>query len=142
MKKNVLVSISGTQFMPTAPDEAPIEVITNGNYYKKNNKHYVVYEEILEGGMGVTKNLLKFDDNMLNLTRTGAINTSMLFEENRRNLSNYITPFGELTIGIDASKVECREEDDEINVNVDYSIDVNYEYLGDCAIKVRIQSKG
>lgn len=141
MTKDVLVSISGTHFMDSATDDS-IEIVTNGSYYKKNNKHYVIYDEIIEGVSGVTKNTLKFDDTFLNLTRSGAINTSMLFEENRRNMTNYNTPFGALTVGIDASKVDVSEKEDEISVKVDYAIDVNYEYMADCKINLKIQSLG
>lgn len=140
MTKDVLVSISGTQFMNVTDTDEPIEIVTNGSYYKKNNKHYVIYDEIIEGVNGITKNTLKFDDNIFNLTRSGAINTSMIFEENKRNMTNYNTPFGTLTIGIDASSIEIEEKEEEINVNVDYAIDINYEYLADCKIALKIQA--
>lgn len=140
MTKDVLVSISGTQFMDAAVNDEPIEIVTNGNYYKKNNKHYVIYDEIIDGVNGVTKNTLKFDETFFNLTRSGAINTSMIFEENRRNMTNYNTPFGTLTIGIDASNIAIEETEEEINVNVDYAIDVNYEFLADCKIALKVQA--
>lgn len=142
MTKDVLVSVSGTQFMDLQNNDEPIEIVTNGSYYKKNNKHYVIYDEIIEGIGGITKNTLKFDDTFLNLTRSGAINTSMIFEENKRNMTNYNTPFGALTIGIDASRVDVKEEEEEINLNVDYAIDVNYEYMADCKISLKIKALG
>jgi len=140
MTKDVLVSISGTQFMDMSENDEPIEIVTNGSYYKKNKKHYVIYDEIIEGINGTTKNTLKFDENIFNLTRSGAINTSMIFEENRRNMTNYNTPFGTITVGIDASSITIDEKEEEINVNVDYAIDVNYEYLADCKIALKIQA--
>jgi len=142
MTKDVLVSISGTQFMQKTDDDEPIEVVTNGSYYKKNNKHYVIYDEIMDGVSGITKNTLKFDDSFFNLTRSGAINTSLIFEENKRNMTSYNTPYGALTIGIDASKIIIDEADEEINVSVDYAIDVNYEYMADCRIDLKIQALG
>ena len=39
MTKDVLISISGLQL--EAEDDEPIEVVTSGNYYYKNNKHYI-----------------------------------------------------------------------------------------------------
>ena len=30
-------------------EEEPIEVITAGNYYNKNGKNYIKYEEIMKG---------------------------------------------------------------------------------------------
>ena len=119
MTKDVILNITGMQFNDRSNDE-PIELITRGNYYKKNNKHYVIYDEIMEGISG----------------------TSMVFEENKKNVTNYNTPFGSIVIGLDASNISVEELEDEISVNVDYSIDANCEYLADCNIKMKIQATG
>ena len=83
MTKDVILNITGMQFNDRSNDE-PIELITRGNYYKNNNKHYVIYDEIMEGISGTTKNTIKFDDSFFQLTKSGAINTSMVFEENKK----------------------------------------------------------
>ncbi|MBR3644477.1 MAG: DUF1934 family protein, partial [Parasporobacterium sp.] len=62
MTKDVMISVSGIQFGPDVDGEK-VEVITKGNYYKKKNKHYLLYDEITEGIDGVTKNTVKFDEN-------------------------------------------------------------------------------
>lgn len=142
MTKNVLVSITGTQFLDSQQSDEPIELVTNGTYYKKKNKHYVMYDEIIDGILGVTKNTLRFDEECFNLTRTGAVNSIMVFETKKRNITNYSTPFGSLTIGIDASNINIDETDEEINVAVDYAIDVNCEYLSDCKIVLKVQPAG
>lgn len=141
MTKDVILNITGMQFTEQANDD-PIELVTRGSYYKKNSKHYVIYDELVEGINGVTKNTIKFDDSMFHLTKSGAINTSMIFEENKRNMTNYKTPFGNIVIGLDASKISVEEDTEEINVNVDYTIDANYEYLADCNISMKIQATG
>ena len=138
MTKDVLISVTGTQFSNT-PEE-PVELITSGSYFKKNNKHYVIYDELIED-MGITtKNTLKFDDSAFNLIRNRAVNPNMLFEENKRNITSYNTPFGSLSIGIDASKIDIKEEDERIDVDIDYAIDVNCEHLADCKIKLTVKS--
>ena len=55
MTKDVIVSISGLQ-MPAEGEAEPVEVITVGDYYQKNGKHYVLYKEVNEGFEGSTKN--------------------------------------------------------------------------------------
>ena len=140
MTKDVLVSVSGLQFGNDVENDK-IEVITGGNYYKKNNKHYVLYDEIIEGFSGVTKNIIKFNDGVFNLTKSGTTNVNMVFEENKRNMTNYITPYGNILIGIDASKIEVQESEEKIEVNIDYALDVNYEHLADCKIRMDITSK-
>ena len=44
-------------------------------------------------------------------------------------------------IGIDTKKVHIEETEDNITVDVDYSLDVNYEFLAECHIRIDICSK-
>ncbi len=140
MKKDVLITISGIQ---TGEDNGSdkIEIVTGGSYYKKNNKHYLLYDEIVEGQDEVTKNIARFDEDMFHITKTGFTNVDMSFEENKRNITNYITPFGSLLVGVDASKVSVVENEENIQVDIAYSLDVNYEHFADCTLHMDIQSR-
>ena len=42
MTKEVLVTISGLQFAEDRENEEAVEIITAGDYYKRNGKHYIV----------------------------------------------------------------------------------------------------
>ena len=55
--------------------------------------------------------------------------------------SYYNTPFGSLLIGIDAKSVDIAETEDDIDVKVKYNLEVNYEHLADCSIRMHIKSK-
>ena len=66
MTKDVLVSISGMheEIVAVTPEveedeNEAIEVVTPATYYLKNGKHYIVYEEVVEGTSGVIKNRIK-----------------------------------------------------------------------------------
>lgn len=48
MTKDVVVSLKGLQLAPDQQSDA-VEVIAPGEYYIRNNKHYVLFEEIMEG---------------------------------------------------------------------------------------------
>ena len=37
--------------------------------------------------------------------------------------------------------IEITEEENQIDVAVDYALDVNYEHLADCQIRMNIRSK-
>lgn len=141
MTKDVLLTMQGLQFDQREEDADKIETMTVGNYYKKNDKHYVLYEEVTEGFSETTKNRLKFNDHTLEMTRSGLVNVHMVFQENQKNLTSYNTPFGHLLIGIDTKKIKITEEEERIQIDVDYSLDVNYEFLAECHIKVEIRAK-
>lgn len=140
MTKEVIVSISGLQFAEDGTNE-PVEVITAGDYYNKNGKHYIVYDEVMEGFEGTTKNRIKLADDLLDITKKGISNVHMIFEKDKKNLTYYYTPFGSILIGIDAKQIEIKEEEHNIDVTVDYELEVNYEHLADCKIHMNIRSK-
>ena len=140
MTKDVIVTISGLQFAQETETE-PVEIVTAGSYYKKNGKHYILYDEVMEGFSGVTKNRIKISDGCMELHRKGASNVHMIFQKNKKNLTYYNTPFGNLFIGIDAEKIQVEESEENINVNVAYALEANYEHLADCRIQMNIKSK-
>lgn len=141
MTKEVLVSLCGLQFDQHQEEPEKVEMLLGGEYFNKNGKHYVIYEEMTEGFDTPTKNRLKFQDGCLELTRTGLVNVHMVFEEKKKNMTSYNTPFGQIIIGIDAKKIAITETDNQIDVSVDYALDINYEYLSDCHIQIKIKSK-
>ena len=139
MDKEVWVSVAGLQF-GNNPEGEKIEIITPGSYYRKNNSHYVLYDEIGEDGDEITKNVVRFDGNVLTISKRGFTNVEMIFEENKRNMTNYVTPYGTLLVGIDTDRVDIRESEDVINIDIDYALDINYEHLADCRIKMEIKN--
>ena len=141
MTKDVLVTISGLQIMSMAEDSEPVEVITAGDYYKKNNKHYEIYDEVTEGFDGTTKNIIKLQEDCVDITKRGITNVHMVFEKNKKNITCYQTPFGNLMLGIDAKNISIKEDEHDISVNVEYALELNYEHIADCTVKMAIQSK-
>lgn len=141
MTKEVLLTLRGLQFDQREENADKIETVTVGDYYKKNDKHYVVYEEVTEGFDRPTKNRLKIGRSMVELSRNGLINVHMVFQENKKNMSNYNTPFGQILVGIDTKKIVVEEKEDVVVADVDYALDINYEFLSDCHIRIEIRPK-
>lgn len=141
MTKEVLISISGLHFdmEGNAEEGEPVEIITPASYYLKNGKHYILYDEVVEGVPGVIKNTVKITgDSSFEIRKSGIANAHMVFEKNRMNMTAYNTPFGEMMIGIHTRDIETTVAEDEISVGITYSLDVNNEPLSDCEIKVKI----
>lgn len=141
MEKEVLIALKGLQFAMDEEGAQALETITPAEYYKRNDKHYVVYEEPTEGFTDITKNVIKFGSSQVEVTKRGLVNVHMVFEENKKNMTSYATPFGTILIGIDTDEVQIREEDDRIQVNVAYSLEANYEHMADCRIEMNIRPR-
>ena len=79
MTKDVLITICGIQKRDGETDE-PIETVTPGEYYFRNGKHYILYEEVQEGIAEVTKCMIKIGDDSVDLSKKGASGVHMLFQ--------------------------------------------------------------
>jgi uncharacterized beta-barrel protein YwiB (DUF1934 family) len=141
MTKEVLVTIRGLQNGPETDGE-PIEMTTTGEYFYKNNKHYILYEEVMEGETKTTKNRIKAMDGMMELTKSGVVNVHMLFEEHKKNITHYCTPYGDLDMGIDTKEIFIEESEDEMKISVFYGLEMNQEFVADCDIQITVKSKG
>ncbi len=145
MTKDVLVSISGIHAdMPEGLEDADgaVEVVTPASYYRRNGKHYIIYDEVLEGVPGTIRNKIKITgDSSLEIMKSGLSNTHMVFEKNKKNLTYYKTPYGQMLVGVNTKKMEIAVTDDSIRILVGYQLDVNHEPLADCEIKMDITSK-
>ncbi|MCR1840933.1 DUF1934 domain-containing protein [Murimonas intestini] len=140
MTKEILLSIKGLQFLEDN-NEDEIEVITTGTYFQKDGRHYIKYDEVMEGLEGKIQNLIKINGKSMEVTKRGLSNVHMVFEENKKNVTYYDTPFGNLLVGIAATNIDLNESKDIIDVKVDYALEVNYEHLADCTISMNIQAK-
>ena len=144
MTKDVLLKISGMQFTADNDDltePEPVEIIAPGEYYFKNGKHYIIYDEFMEGFDSVTKNVLKLQGDLLEVTKRGTSNVHMIFEKDKKNMTCYTTPYGSMMMGIDARSISIEESDDEIHAQIQYALEVNYDHLADCTISLSVQSK-
>lgn len=147
MTKEVLLTISGLH-LDTFSDETdeenvPIEVITPATYYLKNGKHYVLYDELVEGMLGSIKNTIKITgDNKLEMKKSGITNTNMVFEKEKINVTQYDTPYGEMMVGVYTKDMKVDVTEDTIDVSIAYALDVNSEKVADCNIVMNIKSNG
>lgn len=140
MTREVLVSVKGLHVMEEAADDE-IEVISAGKYYYRNGKHYILYDELVEGTKEIINNCIKLQDGKMELQKKGPLRTEMVFERDRKNTSWYFTPYGNMMAGIDVKEMKINESDDMIEVNVDYSLEMNYEHIADCSITVKVIAK-
>ena len=82
MTKDVLISISGLHFGTEEEngEGEPVEIITPAVYYLKNDRHYVLYDEVVEGVPGTVKNTIKINGySLFELRKSGLANARMVF---------------------------------------------------------------
>jgi uncharacterized beta-barrel protein YwiB (DUF1934 family) len=77
----------------------------------------------------------------MELTKSGLVSVQMVFEEGKKNLTQYNTPYGSLMMGVEATKMQFAETEDIIKINVDYALEINEEHSADCNIRITVRPK-
>ena len=141
MNKDVLIHVRGLQLMETDDEQEPIEIVVPGQYYFRNGSHYLRYEEMLDDSAQTTVNYIKMSSEGVEIRKQGQVNVHMVFEQGKKNKTFYNTPYGTLPMGIAATGLELKESEDDIQMKVDYALDMNEEHVADCYLTVQAQSK-
>lgn len=124
MHDNVIISIRGLQTNENGPDE--IELVTEGRLTRNETGNFTVsYQETELTGLEGTTTMLYFDGPRITLLREGTVNSQMVFEEGRRHLSMYETPYGALSVGINTRKVRNTIGESGGDLEIDYAIEID-----------------
>lgn len=141
MDKEVLIHVSGLQTMDAEGDQEPIEIVVPGEYYFRNGSHYLRYEEILEDFAEPTINYIKISPKGMEVRKKGVVDVHMVFEQGKKNMTYYTTPYGTIEMGIAATNLNLEENDSGLNMKVDYALDMNQEHVADCYLAIKAQPK-
>ena len=121
MTRDIILTISGLHTADGEQD-APIETLTPAQYFYKNGKHYVTYDEVIEGLEGSLKSTLKFTEEYVELIRNGAASTRMIFQPGHEKMMINQTPMGPLSISLYTEEIDARIGEERITLKIDYSI--------------------
>ncbi len=137
MTSDVLITIKGLQMALDNSDS--LEIITNGKYFKKNGKHYVLYEEVVEDQR--VSNMIKIYNESVEVTKKGLASVQMFFETGKKNTSIYSTPFGQIEISIYAEQIRVNETDRTLELNMQYDLELNSQHVSDSQVSVTVVSR-
>ena len=65
----------------------------------------------------------------------------MIFEKDKINITPYEIPYGEIMVGIYTTQLDVKVQERQIDVHVQYSLDVNGEKLAECNICMKVEAK-
>ena len=123
MNKDVIISLKGCQ--SDGGEKEEIELVTEGKYYKKDNKYYITYDETEVTGLEGTTTTLKVEQDKITMMRFGQNNSQLIFEQGARHLCCYETAFGAFTIGVASSKVDIDLTENGGEVSAEYRIEID-----------------
>lgn len=124
MNKEVLVKVKGIQ--GSLVEDDTIEMITTGQFFEKNGKTYIKYEDMSLDEEVTTSTTIKIGEDQVSILRYGATNTQMIFEKDKEHFTPYETPFGIFELILRTTDIQVERQQNKMTLNVAYNIEVNH----------------
>ena len=138
MEKDVIISIRGTQdYSGTDPDT--MELVTEGKLAVQDSALCLSYEESELTGMEGTTTVFQVEPEKVTLLRLGSVQSEMVFEEGRRHMSLYSTPYGNMEIGVRARRLNSTLELTGGRLEIDYDIEINHMLAGQSLFRIDVR---
>ena len=138
MEKDVIISIKGMQKYEHA-DPDVIELITKGRLAEREGNFTLTYQESALTGLEGTRTTIQVEGEQVTLLREGGVNSQMVFQEGRRHMSMYNTPYGAIEIGINTSHLMTDLHDRGGDIEIDYAIEVDHAMAGRNIFQINVK---
>ena len=138
MEKNVVISIKGMQKYEDAPPDV-IELVTQGRLERQGESYTLSYQESELTGLDGTLTTIQVDSDQVTLMRVGEFSTQMVFQEGRRHLSMYNTPYGAMAIGVNTRHLLAELSDRGGDIEIDYAIEVDHALAGRNIFRISVK---
>lgn len=140
MKWNVVLSLTGRQsYMGQEPDA--IELVTDGTLEQKEFGWEVCYDESALTGMEGVHTSFLLEENRVTLTRTGKLQSQMVFQEGIPHDSLYQMEFGALMITVCATSISWSLNEKGGTVDLKYRIEIEQSSAGTVDYHLSVKSK-
>ena len=139
MDKSVIISIRGTQTLDDNPPET-VELITEGRLIDCGEEGYTLtYQESELTGLEGTLTTFQVEPDRVTLLRVGEFNSQMVFQEGRRHLAMYNTPYGSMTIGVNTRHLQADLTECGGDIEIDYAIEIDHTVAGRNVFQIKIK---
>ena len=139
MEKDVVISIKGIQkYENTDPDV--IELVTAGRLTRVGESYTLSYQESELTGLEGTLTTIQVDGKQVTLMRVGEFTSQMVFQEGRRHLSMYNTPYGAMAIGVNTRHLLADLTDQGGDIEIDYAIEIDHALAGRNVFQIKVSA--
>ena len=140
MEKNVVISIKGMQKYEDA-DPDIVELVTEGRLMRDGSGYTLSYQESELTGLEGTLTTIQVEQEgeQVTLMRVGEVNAQMVFQEGRRHLSMYNTPYGAMAIGVNTRHLLADLNDQGGDIEIDYAIEIDHAIAGRNIFRIKIK---
>ena len=140
MKQTVVLSIQGRQRYDNQEPEV-IELVTEGTMEFRQGGWDISYEESALTGLEGVTTTFRVEPDKVTLTRKGALNSQMVFQQGVPHDSLYQMPFGALLLTVNATSVFYDIVPDGGVIDLSYNINIENTEAGVIDYHLDIRTK-
>lgn len=138
MENNVIITIQGMQNYE-GQDADSMELVTEGRLEQVGDALQLSYEESELTGMKGTTTIFHVEPDKVTLVRVGPVSSEMVFQQGKRHMSLYKTPFGSMEIGVVAHRLYSTLSRHGGRLEIDYDIEINHQLAGASQFRIRVK---
>lgn len=129
MNEPVIISVEGTQRF-LGEEKQTVCIVTDGIMKTVGDTVYLSYEESEISGMEGTTTTFEVKKDHVVLYRTGTVESKMVFEKGKKDVSLYNVGFGAMTIGVQARRLKNELGPDGGRLEISYGIEIGEDIRG------------
>ena len=140
MSRPAVLSIRGEQHYPGQEPDV-IELVTDGTLERTAEGWSLSYAESDLTGLEGVQTTFSLEPERVTLTRTGKLESQMVFQEGVRHESLYRMEFGVLMVTVCATQVSFALSEEGGSVDVSYSIELERNMAGTVHYHLEVRAK-
>ena len=137
MKKNVCITIKSTQTVDEEKDTT--ELFTFGAMEQFDGGFRLHYDESEATGFEGSSVTLEVSDNMVTMTRSGKVISSLFIEKGKKHHCHYGTEFGDFMIGVCTDEIKNELKSTGGDVYLRYTLDINSSYMSENGMHINVK---
>ena len=137
MKKNVCITIKSTQTVDEEKDTT--ELFTFGAMEQFDGGFRLHYDESEATGFEGSSVTLEVSDNMVTMTRSGKVISSLFIEKGKKHHCHYGTEFGDFMIGVGTDEIKNELKSTGGDVYLRYTLDINSSYMSENEMHINVK---
>lgn len=138
MEKPVIISIRGVQALEPG-DEDIMELVTQGVLRQEEGEGFsLTYLESELTGLEGTTTTFQVVPGCITLRREGTLNSEMVFQEGKKHVSLYETPYGGLMLGVNTHRAKASLGEQGGSLSIRYALEVDSQPIGENSFEIQI----
>lgn len=122
INENAIIKVVAKHFQNGESDN--VELITDGSFYMKGNKFYILYKENEEMGMADCSVTIVVDGDTVTMRRRGGYELKLNYREGESESVVYYMPFGEINMTQSTKKVSHSLDENGGCIKITYDLSI------------------